>query len=125
MKRREVKSRWKQTEILVIDEISMLSAEMFDILSFVGMFFAVHLQSAVCACVCLCACVCVESAVCVKSAVSSFDFVHQLVNSTSLIRASSCRVINYLHYLPPVSYLSPHAVLSHSILYCTVLCTVQ
>ena len=38
MKRREVKSRWIKTEILVIDEISMLSAEMFDILSFVGAF---------------------------------------------------------------------------------------
>ena len=38
MKRREVKSRWIKTEILVIDEISMLSAEMFDILSFVGTF---------------------------------------------------------------------------------------
>ena len=43
MKRREVKSRWMKTEILVIDEISMLSAEMFDILSFVGTFFSVHL----------------------------------------------------------------------------------
>jgi ATP-dependent DNA helicase PIF1 len=36
MKRKEVKSRWCKTEILVIDEISMLSAEMFDILSFIG-----------------------------------------------------------------------------------------
>ena len=43
MKRREVKSRWKNTEILVIDEISMLSAEMFDILSFVGTFYSAHL----------------------------------------------------------------------------------
>ena len=38
MKRREVKMRWCKTEILVIDEISMLSAEVFDILSFVGKY---------------------------------------------------------------------------------------
>ena len=36
MSRREVKARWIKTEILVIDEISMLSAEMFDLLSFIG-----------------------------------------------------------------------------------------
>jgi ATP-dependent DNA helicase PIF1 len=34
--KREVKMRWEKTEILVIDEISMLSAEMFDLLSEVG-----------------------------------------------------------------------------------------
>ena len=28
--------RWKETEILVIDEISMVSAELFDKLSFIG-----------------------------------------------------------------------------------------
>ena len=36
MGREEVKKRWLRTEILVIDEISMLSAELFDMLSFVG-----------------------------------------------------------------------------------------
>jgi hypothetical protein len=40
MKRREVKMRWCRTEILVIDEISMLSAELFDVLSFVGQYTA-------------------------------------------------------------------------------------
>lgn len=32
----KARSRWKNTDILVIDEISMLSAEIFDLLSFVG-----------------------------------------------------------------------------------------
>ena len=38
MKRSEVKSRWCKTQILVIDEISMLSAETFDVLSFIGKY---------------------------------------------------------------------------------------
>jgi ATP-dependent DNA helicase PIF1 len=32
----KAKQRWRNTDILVIDEISMLSAEMFDLLSTVG-----------------------------------------------------------------------------------------
>lgn len=36
MRNREVRSRWTETDILVIDEISMLSGETFDLLSEVG-----------------------------------------------------------------------------------------
>lgn len=36
MRNREVRNRWTETDILVIDEISMLSGEIFDLLSQVG-----------------------------------------------------------------------------------------